>query len=90
MEPRAAQAHEWVRAGAVLLDVRTPKEFEAGHLPGAKNIPVQELAQALDTVGPPRARVVVYCHLGHRSAAAASLLTRAGFDVCDLGPMSAW
>lgn len=80
---------EWVAKGAVLLDVRTPEEYGAGHLPGAKNIPVQELASRLAEL-PPRAPVVVYCRSGARSAAAAQLLRARGHDVLDIGPMSAW
>lgn len=85
-----AQAHEWVQAGAVLLDVRTKEEFAGGHLDGAKNIPVQVLANQLKSVGKKGEKVVVYCRSGGRSGQAASLLKAAGFEVCDLGPMSAW
>lgn len=78
-----------VAQGALLLDVRTPKEFAEGHVPGAMNIPVQDLGQRLSDVGAPR-QVVVYCRSGGRSAAAAQLLRRAGHDVLDVGPMSAY
>lgn len=87
----SAQAREKVKAGAVLLDVRTPDEYRAGHLEGAVNIPVQELPRRISEVGAPEEPVVVYCAAGMRAAAACELLRRAGFkEVFNLGSMSAW
>ena len=79
-----------VAQGALLLDVRTHAEFHEGHVPHALNVPVQELAARLNEVGPPSRPVVVYCRSGGRSAQAAQLLSRAGYQVRDIGPMSAW
>ncbi|MCB9506655.1 MAG: rhodanese-like domain-containing protein [Myxococcales bacterium] len=86
----SADARALVRDGATLLDVRSPAEFSSGHVDGAKNIPVGDLARRLPELD--RARpVVVYCRSGARSAAATRILRSAGFDkVHDLGPMSAW
>lgn len=87
----SARAHRLVSGGATLLDVRTPAEFGAGHLEGARNIPVQDLARRLDEVGPREKPVVVYCHSGARAALAARTLRAAGFrEVVNLGPMAAW
>lgn len=80
-----------VSEGAVLLDVRTPEEYREGHIEGARNIPVQQLAQRMSEVGPPDRPVVVYCRSGGRSQTAAEMLLRAGYqDVFNLGPMAAW
>ncbi|MBX7100576.1 MAG: rhodanese-like domain-containing protein [Myxococcaceae bacterium] len=79
-----------VAQGALLLDVRTPEEFLCGHVEQALNIPVHELPQRLGEVGSTTRPVVVYCRSGGRSAAAAQLLRRAGYDVSDIGPMAAW
>jgi hydroxyacylglutathione hydrolase len=71
-----------VRAGAsdshlALLDVRSPSEWAAGHLPGSSNIPVADLQQRLAEI--PRDRpLVVHCHSGSRAAIAASLLRARG------------
>jgi rhodanese-related sulfurtransferase len=83
-------ARERVAAGeATLLDVRTPGEFASGHVDGALNIPVQELAQRMSEL--PRDKgVVVYCHSGGRSAAAADMLRQAGYEVEDVGAMPNW
>ena len=85
------EAHKLVQAGARLVDVRTPGEFAAGHIPGAINIPVQQLDGRLNELEPREAAVVLYCRSGHRSGNAARLLKSNGFPaVHDLGPMSRW
>jgi phage shock protein E len=88
---RGVQARQLVAAGARLVDVRSPAEFSAGHLPGAINIPVQELPGRMSELGPPDGGIVVYCRSGHRSGKAKRLLAASGFSrVNDLGPMSDW
>jgi phage shock protein E len=85
------QAHRLVESGAHLIDVRTPAEYAQGHIEGAKNIPVQELASRMRDVGPKGDSVVVYCRSGMRSANAKSMLVDSGFvDVHDLGAMGRW
>lgn len=52
-----------------VLDVREPAEYAAGHLEGAKNIPIRELAQHMDALPADKgAPIVVYCKSGHRGA----------------------
>jgi len=71
--------------GVTLIDVRSSEEFAQGHMQGAINIPVQELAQRLNELDQAHP-VAVYCRSGRRSAAAASLLAASGFGpVTDLG-----
>ncbi|MGE0787805.1 MAG: rhodanese-like domain-containing protein [Sandaracinaceae bacterium] len=84
-----AVAHERVQSGATLLDVRTPEEFASGHIEGAINIPVDEVDRRMTEIPADRG-VVVYCRSGGRSARAAATLSAAGYEVTDLGPMSAW
>ena len=79
-----------VAEGATLVDVRTPGEFSAGAIEGAKNIPVQALDQKMAQVGPKDRPVVVYCRSGGRSCAAAEILSKAGYEVVDVGGMSAY
>jgi rhodanese-related sulfurtransferase len=69
---------------ALLLDVRTPDEFGGGSKPGARNVPVQELAQRLGEL-PKDRPIVVFCRSGGRSASARATLTQAGFEVYDAG-----
>jgi hydroxyacylglutathione hydrolase len=61
-----------------VLDVRRRAEFEAGHIPGAQNVPLDELPQRLNEV-PREATLAVVCAGGYRSSMACSLLARAGF-----------
>jgi phage shock protein E len=87
----APHARALVQAGALLLDVRSPEEFAAGHIAGAMNLPVQQLEQRRDDLGSRERPVVVYCRSGARSAQATSLLRGAGFaQVHDLGAMHNW
>lgn len=66
--------------GALLVDVRSPGEFAAGALPGARNLPVDELRGRLGEL--PRDRpLLVYCRSGQRSYYAARILEQEGFQV---------
>ena len=85
----SAEVKKLLEAGALLVDVRSAAEFSSGHLPGAKNIPVQELAARTGELGEKDAPIVVYCRSGARSGSAASYLQKQGFTrVSDLGAMS--
>jgi len=65
--------------GAVVIDVREPAEYVAGHVPGARLIPLGNLPAHLREL--PRDRpVYVICASGNRSGAAADFLIRAGID----------
>lgn len=77
---------------ALTLDVRTAEEFADAHVPGARNIPVQELQQRLAELGDNKHQpIIVYCRSGARSALAARLLSQLGFtSVKDIGAMSNW
>ena len=88
----SARAHELVADGARLLDVRTPEEFAGGHVDGAVNLPVQDLAAKLATLADKKDKdIVVYCRSGRRSASAKQTLVGAGFKkVHDLGGIGNW
>lgn len=79
---------ERIKAGAKIVDVRSPEEFQGGAYPGAVNIPLQLLQARLREI--PRDRpVVLYCASGARSAMAARLLKQAGYaDVVNAGGLS--
>lgn len=80
VEP-AAVAELARRADApLILDVRTPAEFAAGHVPGAVLIPHDQLAARLDEIGRDR-WVLVYCRSGRRAEAAEKVLAGAGIEV---------
>lgn len=74
--------------GATVVDVRTPQEYDAGHLEGAVNIDVSDpTAFAAGTAAlDPTASYIVYCRSGNRSATAAAQMADLGFtDVTDAG-----
>ena len=87
----AGDARELVANGAMLLDVRSSEEFSGGHIEGAINIPIQELAGRLDELGDKSSPIVVYCQVGGRSVMAKRLLESNGFtQVHDLGGIGQW
>ena len=67
-------------ANLVVVDVRTPEEFASGHIPGAVNIPHDQLPNRLaELAGAKNKDVVVYCRSGRRSALAQETLSAQGF-----------
>jgi phage shock protein E len=69
-----------VDAGAVVVDVRTPQEFAEGHVPGALNIPVDEIGGRIAELEAHRGGdLYLICAVGGRSARATALLSDAGF-----------
>jgi rhodanese-related sulfurtransferase len=74
-----------------VLDVRTPQEFAAGHVPGAVNVPHDQVAARLAEV--PRDKdVVIYCRSGRRTGLAAGVLGASGYTRLSHleGDMNAW
>ena len=63
----------------VLIDVREPREVATGRIKGSINIPIGTLPAKIGTLDP-QAETLLICHSGNRSATAARLLTRAGFE----------
>mgnify|MGYP001053220634 CR=1 FL=1 len=77
-------------ADHILIDVRTPQEFNSGHIAGAINIPVDQVANRLSEI-PADIPVVLYCRSGNRSAQAANILNQSNYnEVYDLGGIIQW
>lgn len=77
---------------ARLLDVRTPSEFDNGHIAGAYNVPLDQLHEHADDVRAAAGTVVLICQSGQRAQRAEALLRTAGMAnmrVLD-GGMAAW
>lgn len=84
------RARERLDGGAVVLDVREPGEWNAGHVEGSAWIPMGELASRQDELPDDRLLVVV-CHSGNRSARVTQALVAAGYDAANLvGGLEAW
>ncbi len=87
----ANAAHKLVAAGVKVVDVRTPAEFSAGHVPGAVNIPYDEMARRHGEIGPPSTPVLIYCRSGHRAGIAGQTLREKGFTrIFDLQRYDRW
>ena len=88
-----ARARQMIDEGAQVLDVRTKKEWDAGHIAGAIHVPVTKLdperlgSKRIDPALP----VLVVCRSGNRSKSALGRLRGADFDAVDLkGGLHAW
>jgi NADPH-dependent 2,4-dienoyl-CoA reductase/sulfur reductase-like enzyme/rhodanese-related sulfurtransferase len=66
-----------------LLDVRTAEEFAAGSIPGAVNMPIDDLRSRLSELGRQR-MIVAFCQVGQRGYVATRILLQAGFDAVNL------
>ncbi len=76
--------------GAAVVDVRQPDEYEAGHVPGAVLLPLDQLPGRTDEV--PRGQdLYVICQMGGRSAKAVAFLAGAGIPATNVaGGTKAW
>ena len=78
-------------AGAVLLDVRTPQEYQEGHIPESKNVPLQQLNNIVSVVKNTEIPLFVYCYSGARSRQATGMLQRMGYSkVNNIGGIAAY
>jgi rhodanese-related sulfurtransferase len=80
-EISATELNELVKnEGAQLIDVRTPAEFAAGHVVGARNVPINTFKHKLLTLAlDPKRPIVAICATAHRSPPAVRLLHAAGY-----------
>jgi rhodanese-related sulfurtransferase len=77
------EARKLIDEGAQLVDVRADHEWEAGHIAGARHMPLPELPQRIGEIDQDRP-VVVYCRGGNRSSMATAALGDAGYDAVKL------
>lgn len=71
------EVNQWKEKGAQIIDVREPEEYTSGHLPGAVNIPLEQLPNRTDEVEEP---AVLVCASGNRSGQAAQYLVEQGYE----------
>lgn len=76
-----------VAHGAQVIDVRTPSEFNNGHIKGAKNIPLNSLNSKLSSIKKDKP-VITVCASGMRSGSAKNLLKKHGYEVYNGGAWS--
>lgn len=73
-----AEITEKLKEGAFLVDVRSPQEFDAGHVKGSTNIPLDRISHAIDKFENKK-NIIVFCRSGNRSSQAKSILEKNGF-----------
>lgn len=85
ISPEAARKH--LHAGALVVDVRSPAEFKAGHLPGTVNLPLDELQRSAPrTIADKNQVLLLHCLSGTRSGIAKRMLKSLGYqNVFNLG-----
>jgi phage shock protein E len=74
-----------VQEGAIIVDVRTKPEYNAGHIKGSKNIPLDTLKKEVATLKNLNKPVITVCRSGNRSEVAKSILNAAGIRAYDGG-----
>lgn len=74
---------ELITNGAVVVDVRTPGEFQSGHVKGSKNIPLQTLQNSISSLK--NKEVILVCRSGGRAASAKNMLTKHGITAYNAG-----
>jgi phage shock protein E len=72
-------------AGAIIIDVRSPQEFDRGHIQGSKNIPVNIIQREVNSIKKLNKPVITVCQSGARSSMAKSTLKAAGIEVYNGG-----
>ena len=89
-EIHALKAKSRIDTGAILVDVREPDEWAAGHAQDVRHIPLAQLGQRQREL-PADRPIITVCRSGARSARAATLLAERGGEVSNLrGGMRAW
>jgi len=85
---KSNQIKEYLEKDAVILDVRTQKEYDADHIEGAFLIPISELKSRLKEVKDLNKPVIAHCRSGIRSAQASQILNSNGIDAINGGGIS--
>jgi rhodanese-related sulfurtransferase len=75
---KSVNYQQLVQEGAVIVDVRSPGEFQGGHIKGSINVPLQSIQSSLGKI-PKNKVVITCCASGMRSASAKSMLKSAGY-----------
>jgi rhodanese-related sulfurtransferase len=74
-----------VQNGAVIIDVRSPQEFDNGHIKGSKNIPVNIIQREVNSIKKIGKPIITVCQSGARSGMAKGILKSAGIEVYNGG-----
>lgn len=81
----SADLGQLLSKGAVVLDVRTKNEFDAGHIKGARHVPLDKIQIQMEQIRRLNKPVITVCRSGSRSAMAKNLLSNAGIEAYNGG-----
>jgi len=82
---KAENSKEFIAKGAIIIDVRSPGEYVAGHIKGAKNIPLNTISNKISEIKKTNKPIIVCCQSGMRSGQAATILKKNGIEVINGG-----
>jgi len=77
---------DYLRDGALVMDVRSPEEFEQGQVADSRNIPLHTLPARVDEVKSYGKKIIAVCRSGARSGQATEFLGQQGVDIINGGP----
>ncbi|WP_372802135.1 rhodanese-like domain-containing protein [Lutibacter sp.] len=81
-----ASIEEYLKDGAVVIDVRTIDEFKSGHVTGSKNMVLNSIPAKVEEIKALNKKVIAVCRSGARSGQATSFLKQQGVDIINGGP----
>ncbi len=82
---KSESVKDFMEKGAVIIDVRTPGEFQGGHIKGSKNIPLNTISSKINEIKKLNKPVIACCASGMRSSQATSILKSNGIDAMNGG-----
>jgi rhodanese-related sulfurtransferase len=85
---KSESVKDFMDKGAVIIDVRTPGEFQGGHIKGSKNIPLNTIGNQIESIKKLNKPVIACCASGMRSAQATSILKSNGIEAMNGGGWS--
>ena len=81
----ATDAVRLINKGAIVIDVRKPEEFQAGHIVNSRNVELERIQHDEDAVNKQKNKVLLtVCDNGASSGKAATLLRKAGYETCSV------
>lgn len=83
---RETSIEEYLKKGAVVIDVRTVQEFQSGHVSGSENIVLNSIPAKVSEIKAMNKKVIAVCRSGARSGQATSFLKKHGIDAINGGP----
>jgi rhodanese-related sulfurtransferase len=85
IKSKAEQVKEMLKEGAIIIDVRTPQEYNEGHIANSLNIPVQQIEARISTIKKKGKPVILCCKSGGRAGTAKAVLQRNGIKCMNGG-----